>query len=140
MSALHDFAEFFKSRKTRIRTWYEDGVGKWAFRVVVDGQAFVCCARKVAPTGGKTSVMKRVAGRAQSSDAYVAVRLPDDDIHVFDPVAILAEGEPDDVVEDDRRERGEEWVTVPLSLSVRFGDWYDGIASPAEYTGVDSFT
>jgi hypothetical protein len=139
MSVLHDFAEFFKSRKVPVRTWYEDGVGKWAFRVTVEGQDFVCCARKSRPANGTTSIMKRVAGRAQTSDAYIALRLPDDRIHVFDPVAVLSEARKDDVAEDDRRERGEEWVEVPTRLACDFEEWYDGHAEPATYHDVTAF-
>lgn len=139
MSVLHDFAEFFKRRKTKIRAWFEDPVGKWAFRVRVDGQDFVCCARKRRPTNGNTSIMTRVAGRAQSRDAYIALRLPDDDIHVFDPVAVLHEGDKDDVVEPDRRERGEDWVEVPMRLACSFEDWCDGHAEPVTYHDVESF-
>ena len=139
MSVLHDFAEFFKVRKTPVKAWFEDGVGKWAFMVEVDGQKFVCCARKTRPNGGTSSIMKRVAGRAQTRDAYIALRLPDDRIHVFDPVAVLSEGRKDDVTEDERRERGEEWVEVPLNLAVDFEAWYDGGAEPATYADVSSF-
>lgn len=139
MSVLHDFAEFFKARRVPIRAWYEDPVGKWAFRVDFAGKTFVCAARKSHPKDGKTSVMKRVAGRAQTNDAYIALRLPDDDVHVFDPVAVLAEGSADDVAESDRRERGEEWVEVSLRLSCSFDAWYDGNAEPATYHSTTAF-
>jgi len=139
MSVLHDFAEFFKVRKTPVRSWFEDGVGKWAFLVDVKGQAFVCCARKSRPSGGTTSVMKRVAGRAQTRDAFIALRLPDDEIHVFDPVSVLAKGDFDQPHESDRKERGEEWVEMPLSLACTFEEWYDGRGEPVSFADVESF-
>jgi len=132
MSVLADFAEFFKARRTKVEAWYEDDVGKWAFRVDVDGQAFVCAARKTPPKGGKTSIMKRVAGHAQTRDALIALRLRDG-IYVFDPVAVLADGKPDDVAEDARKKRGEEWVEVPISLACTFEEWYDGSGEPVRY-------
>lgn len=139
MSVLHDFAEWFKVRKTPVKRWFEDGVGKWAFLVEVEGQAFVCCARNSRPSGGKTSVMKRVAGRAQTREAYIALRLPDDGIYVFDPISVLAKGDVDEPREDERKERGEEWVEVPVSLATTFEEWYDAGTKPQVYADVDAF-
>lgn len=137
-SALDDFAEFFKTRKTPVKRWYEDDVGRWSFVVEVDGTEFVCVARKTPPRGGSTSIMKRVAGHANSRDALVLVRLRDD-IYVFDPVAVLADGTVDDVAQEKRRKRGEEWVEVPLRIACSFEEWYDGAASPDGYTDLGDF-
>ena len=139
MSLLNDFAEWFKVRKVPIKRWYSDDVGRWAFRVEVDGQTFICAARKTRPSKGTTSVMKRIAGRAQTRDALVCLRLPDDETYVFDPVAVLAHGEADDILQDDRKKRGEVWVRFPLSIGCRFEEWYDGTAEPAAYGEVDAF-
>lgn len=139
MSVLHDFADWFKARKTTIKRWFEDGVGKWAFLVEVEGQAFVCCARKSRPSNGKTSIMKRVAGRAQTRDAFIVLRLPDDEMYVFDPVAVLAKGDFDEPRESKRKKRGEEWVEVPVSLACTFEEWYDGGGKPASFADVEAF-
>jgi len=138
MSLLADFADFFKVRKTPIDTYYHDGVGKWGFRVTVDGQAFVCVARNTPPKGGETSIMKRVAGRAQTSDALIALRLRDS-IYVFDPVTVLAEGKADDVVEQSRQNRDEEWVRIDIDYACTFEEWYDGGAEPVTYGAVDAY-
>jgi len=135
MSAIEDFAEFFKVRKTPIEDYYEDGVGKFAFRVTVDDQTFVCTARKTPPKNGRTSIMNRVAGKAQTQDALIALRLRDD-IHVFDPITILGHGDTDEPAERDRKKRGEKWVTFPVSFGCTFRDWYDGGASPLRYKDV----
>ena len=137
MGALGDFAEWFKSRKVGIKKWYSDDVGRWAFRVEVDGTDFICAARSSSASNGTTSIMKRVAGHAQTRDALIAIRLRDD-IFVFDPVAVLADGTPDEVVDPDRRDRGETWVEVPLSLACSFRDWYDGTDAPSTYADVET--
>jgi len=136
MSQVKDFAEWFKARRTKVEAWYEDGVGKFAFRVTVDGQAFVCAARSSA-SHGRTSIMKRVAGKAQVNDALIALRIGDT-IHVFDPVTVLAIGTTDDAHENERNERGEEWVYFDVDLGCRFDEWYDGYATPVRYADVDS--
>lgn len=137
MTQLKDFAEWFKARRTKVEKWYSDGVGKFAFRVTVDGQAFVCAARSSGPKGGKTSVMKRIAGKAQTTDALIALRLPGG-IRVFDPVTVLGHGEPDEPKEKARKKRGEVWVTVDVDLSCPFDEWYDGNAEPARFADVDA--
>lgn len=137
MSQVKDFAEWFKARRTKVEAWYEDGVGKFAFRVTVDGQAFVCAARSSA-NDGRTSVMKRVAGKAQVNDALIALRIGDT-IHVFDPVTVLGTGNTDDPHEDERKERGEEWVYFDVDLGCRFEEWFDGHAEPVRYADVDGF-
>jgi len=135
MSALGDFAEYFKARKVRIRRWYEDGVGRFAFRIRIDGQDFVCVSRKTAPKNGRTSIMARVAGKAQTTDALIALRLRDRTL-VFDPITVLAHGEAEEPREDDRKERGEKWVRVALDLGCEFDEWYDGTAEPARFGDV----
>jgi len=131
-SVLGDFAEFFKSRRTKVERYYEDGVGRFAFRVTVEGQAFVCAARSNPPKKGKTSIMARVAGKAQTTDALILLRLRDD-MYVFDPVTVLGRGEADEPVEEDRKKRGEKWVHFPVSLGCDFREWVDGTAEPVRY-------
>lgn len=135
MTALQDFAEWFKARETKIEAWYSDGVGRFAFRVTVDDQAFVCAARSSPPKDGKTSIMARVAGKAQTSDALIALRLPGG-IRVFDPVTVLDTGERDTPAQSDRRERDESWVAVDLSVACTFSEWYDGDAKPLRFADV----
>lgn len=138
MTLINDFAEWFKARRTKVEAWYNDGVGKFAFKVTVDGQAFVCAARSSSPTGGQTSIMKKVAGKAQVNDALILLRTPAG-THVFDPVTVLDQGEVDDPHEDERKERGEKWVHVDVNLACDFEAWYDGAASPARYADVNGF-
>lgn len=135
MSSLQDFADWFKARKTKIRAWYEDGVGRFAFKVVVDGQAFVCAARTSSSSTGETSVMKKVAGRAQTQDALIALRLADG-TYVFDPVTVLGTGDCRAAKADERKERGEEWVYFDVSHGCGFEEWFDGYDSPAVYRDV----
>lgn len=137
MTQLKDFAEWFKARKTKVESWYSDGVGRFAFKVTVDGQAFICAARSSGPTNGRTSIMKRIAGKAQVEDAFVALRLPDG-IYVFDPVTVLGHGEVEEPKEKARKKRGEEWVSVDVGLSCDFREWYDGHAEPARFAEVDA--
>lgn len=136
---LGDFAEYFKVRETPILQYYEDGVGKWAFRVNVHDTDFVCAARSKYENakGTRASCMNRVAGRAQVSDAFVCLRIRDD-IYVFDPVSILAEGDVEDPHESDRASRGEKWVYFPVSIGVSFEDWVGG-SEPATFADVDQF-
>lgn len=134
-SAIADFADYFKTRRTKIEKWYTDGVGRFAFRVTVDGQAFVCATRTNPPKKGKTSIMARVAGKAQTQDALIALRLRDE-IHVFDPVTVLGHGEADEPAEEDRKKRGEKWVHFPVSLGCTFEEWYDGAGEPLRYHDV----
>jgi len=138
MTLINDFAEWFKARKTKIEAWYSDGVGKFAFRVTVDGQAFVCVARSSTPTDGRTSIMKKVAGKAQVNDALILLRTPAGKF-VFDPVTVLDQGEVDDPHEDERKERGEEWIYADVDLACDFESWYDGGAKPVRYADVDGF-
>lgn len=135
-SLIEDFAAWFKARRTAVERWYSDSKGKFAFRVTVDGQTFVCAARSSAE--GRTSIMKRVAGKAQTSDALIALRIGDD-IHVFDPVTVLDQGDVDDPHDDERKKRGEEWVYFDVDLGCRFEDWVDGHASPVRYADVGDF-
>lgn len=138
MSAIDDFAEWFKTRKTPIERWYSDGVGKFAFRVTVDGQTFVCAARKSATSGGHTSIMNRVAGKAQTEDALIALRLRDG-IYVYDPITLLGHGDTKEPVETDRKRRGEKWVHFPVSFGCEFREWYDGNAEPTRYADVEDY-
>lgn len=135
MTALQGFADWFKDRKTKIERWYSDGVGKFAFRVTVDGQTFVCAARASEPNDGETSIMARVAGKAQTTDALIALRLPSG-IYVFDPVTVLDVGERDEPEEGDRRNRNETWVAVDIAVGCKFRDWYDGERSPTRFGDV----
>lgn len=139
MGVLDHFADFFKRRKVPIRAWFRDDVGRWAFRVDVDGQPFICAARKSAPSDDSTSLMRRVAGYAQTRDALIAIMLPDDRVFVFDPVAVLAHGTADEVYDQDRVDRDERWIKVPLSIGCRFQDWYDGVDAPAAYEDVAAY-
>lgn len=138
MSLIHDFAEYFKSRHVPIDRWYEDGVGKWAFRVTIGDDVFVCAAvSRTDVVGGDdvVSAMKRVPGRAQTRDAYVCLRVADER-YVFDPIAILAEGTEGKPHDDQRTERGEKWIYFPKSLGVDFEYFVDGHASPPTYADV----
>jgi hypothetical protein len=137
MSLIQDFASWFKARRTKIEAWYQDGTGKFAFRVTVDDTPLVCTARSSA-RDGRTSIMKRVAGTAQVNDALIALRVGDD-IHVFDPVAVLYRGVDDDPSEDDRSKRGEEWIEFDVGLGCAFDDWFDGIDEPTRYEDVADF-
>jgi len=134
-SLIHDLAEWFKSRKTRVTAWYEDGVGRYAFRVCVDGQDFVACARSSPPADGRTSVMRRVCGKAQTTDAYVLLRTPEA-MYVFDPVTVLAVGDPDDPHDDSRAKRGEAWVYVDVEYACTFEQWVDGYGKPTKFGDV----
>lgn len=138
MSLIQDFADWWKRRDVRIRKWYSDGQGRFAFRVTLDGQAFVCTTRSSNPHNGKTSVMKRVAGIAQTNDALVVVRVPHG-LYVFDPVVVLAEGESDEPTERDRRKRGEEWVSIDVDYACDFSDWYDGVDEPVTYDRIGNY-
>lgn len=138
MNALDEFADYFKSRKTPIERWYSDGVGRFAFRVSVEGQTFVCAARTTPPNDGTTSIMARVAGKAQTTDALIALRLRDRTL-VFDPVAVLGHGDPDEPVEEDRKRRGEKWITLPLRFGCAFDDWYDGVDEPVRFGAIDGY-
>lgn len=137
MTLIDDFAEYFKARRTSIEAWYEDDVGKYAFRVTVGGQTFVCAARSSA-SDGRTSIMKSVIKRTLANDALIALRIRDT-VRVFDPVTVLEQGDDDDPHEDDRKERGEEWVEFDVSFGCRFEEWADGNATPVRYADVDGF-
>lgn len=136
-SLIEDFAEWFKTRRTNVEAWYDDPKGKFAFRVTVDGTPFICAARSPS-SSERTSIMKRVAGTANVNDALIALRIGDD-VHAFDPLTVLYQGQTDDPVEDERKERGEEWVYFPTSLGCRFEDWIDGRDEPVRYADVDDF-
>lgn len=137
MTQIHDFADWFKRRETAVEAWYEDGKGRFAFRVTVDGQAFVCAARS-SSHNGNVSVMTRIPGEAQTIDALICLRIGDA-IRVFDPVAVLAHGETDEPTEPGRRERGESWVEFPVSIGCRFDAWFDGDAEPSTFDDVAAF-
>lgn len=137
MSLIKDFASWFKARRTKVEAWYADDSGKFAFRVTVDGTPFICTARS-SMYDGRTSIMKRVAGTAQVNDALIALRVGDD-IRVFDPVVVLYRGVDDDPTEDDRSNRGEEWVEFDVDLGCAFDDWFDGVAEPTRYEDVADF-
>lgn len=132
MSALRDFAEWFKVRRTKIRAWYDDDVGRFAFKVKVDGTPLICVARRSSTASGTTSIMKKVVGRAHYQDALIVVRMRDD-VMVFDPVTIFEHGECGDPKDTARRKRGEEWVYFPVELGCRFEEWFDGHAAPVTF-------
>ena len=138
MSLIHDFAEYFKSRHVAVEKWFEDDVGKWAFQVTVGGDRLVCAAvSRTDVVGGDdvVSAMKAVPGRAQTRDAYVCLRVADTP-YVYDPIAILADGSEGKPHDDQRTERGEEWIYFPKSLGVDFEYFVDGHASPPTYADV----
>lgn len=137
MSALSDFAEYFKARRVPVDAWYKDGVGRFAFRVEVEGQAFVCAARKTPPKDGTTSIMARVAGKAQTTDALILLRVRDRML-VFDPITVLGFGDADEPKDRKRRKRGEKWITVQTKLGCDFAEWCDGTAEPAYYAAIDA--
>ena len=133
-SQIKDFAEWFKARRTKVEKWYSDGKGKFAFRVTVDGTTLICAARS-STSDGRTSIMNRVAGEAQTNDALIALRIGDS-IRVFDPVTVLGHGNVDEPHEDDRKKRGEKWVYFDVDLGCRFDEWFDGHAKPVAYKEV----
>lgn len=138
MSLLHDFKEELKAKGVPVEAYYSDDVGRYAFRVTIDGERFVCVARTSKKYDDRLSIMSKVAGEAQTLDAKVLVRYRDER-WVFDPVAILHAGEKDEPEVEARRERGEEWVEFPTEIGCDFADYVDGFASPMRVTELTAF-
>lgn len=138
MSVLRDFAEYFKARKVPIRRWYEDDVGAYAFRVVIDGTTFVCTARKKRLHADRISCFPKIPQIARDHDGYVLMRIKDDML-VFDPVKILANGTDTTNADPKRAKRGEKWVEFDDGWGVPFDEFIDGYAEPPKAAGLDAY-
>jgi len=139
MSVLRNFAEWFKSRKVPIARWYEDDVGAYAFRVKIDGITYICSARKSHPAKGRVSCFRRIPTIAKDKGGYVLLRIQDDML-VFDPVKIMANGKDSSNQYDPKRaRRGERWVEFDTEWGVEFAEFYDGDAEPPGPSGLDQF-
>ena len=130
MAMLDQAADWFKGRKTSIRSWYEDDQGRYAFAVVVDGQSFVVVAKKYLNDGQASFMSKKVVQRAIDTDALVLLFVGSGKRLVFDPDTVMEAGQHGATHEDQRKARGEDWVDVDADLGVSFRRWYDGDAEP----------
>lgn len=139
MAVLREFARYFKARNVRIVRWYEDSVGAYAFRVAIDGDTFVCSARKSHPADGRISCFVKIPRIARRHDGYVLLRIKDDML-VFDPVKIIANGvDTSDVYDPKRGERGETWIEFDTDWGVDFEDFYEGRTEPPKASGLDAY-
>lgn len=130
MSLLGHAADWFKARNTGIRTWYEDDNGRYAFRVTVEGQDFVVCAKKYLHDGD-ASFMRKVVLRAADLDAYILLFVQGDGRRLlFDPQQVQDQGTPSDPSESQRAQQGERWLDVPTDWTVTFEEWYDDGKEP----------
>jgi hypothetical protein len=128
MGLLVETADWFKDRRTPIKRWFRDDQGRYAFRVEPDGQALYCCAVSQTHDGGEVSVMRKLIQRAIDNDVSLLVRHRDEFL-VFDPVAFVQYDRPE-TIRDDRKKRGEEWLTCPKDWGVDFQSFMDGYAEP----------
>lgn len=123
MSSLSNAAEWFKSRKTPIQRWFEDDVGRYAFRTQVDGQRFLVAAKNYLHDG-QASFMAKLAERAIEQDALLMLFVGDKR-WVFDPRQVIEHGHPSDPDESKRQSEGEDWLDVPADWGVTFDRWVD---------------
>lgn len=128
MADLHEAADWFKRRKTRIRAWYDDDQGKYAFVVKVDGQQLICCAKDYLHDGDASFMAQKIVLRAIDNEALIMLFVKNKRL-VFDPNTIAQEG-TEVTAEDSRKQRGERWIDVDAKLSCSFEDWVDGNAEP----------
>jgi hypothetical protein len=136
-SLLRGAADWFKARETHIRAWYKDTGGKYAFRVIVDGQPFLVAAKKYLH-GDQASFMKKLAERAADQDAYLLLFIKEGGHRVvFDPKRVLEFGTPPTPDESKRAKDGERWLDIPVDAAVDFQDWYDGTAEPLSIPKAD---
>jgi len=135
---LGDAKDWFTSRGVKIRKTFSDGVGDYGFQVHLEGPTgptkLVVGAKKDAYTRADTDVGSfmrwKMVQRASDYDALLVLYLQArDQFFVFDPDAFLDHGvEPDD--NSPRKERGEEWLDLPLDWAVSLEDWLAGYDAP----------
>lgn len=133
MGLLSDTAEWFKSRKTPIKRWYEDDEGRYAFKVVPDGEVFLVSAVSQTHRDGEISAMRKLVERAADKDAMLLIRVRDEFL-VFDPSTFVGRND-EQTIRDDRKDRGERWLRVPKDWGVDFQRYMDGRAEPKEQYG-----
>jgi hypothetical protein len=130
MSLLANSADWFKARKTMVRGWYNDGNGRYAFRVDLDGQTFLVCAKKYLNDGKASFMATKIVQRAIDMDAMILLFTSGDRRLVFDPQTVDQNGTHDLAERSDRRRRGEQWVDVDSKLSCSFEDFMEGYDQP----------
>lgn len=128
---ISDAKDWFKNRKTAIARSYEDSVGVYGFRVHPDelGEAFDVSVVSRSHDDGGVSVMEKLAKRADEQDRYLILFVGSPPPLVFDPAEFLSRGESY-VINDDRKERGEQWLKIPKSSGVSLDDYAEGRANP----------
>lgn len=130
---LQQAADWFKARETAIGAWYNDDRGRYAFRVTVDGQAFIVTAKKYLKAGDASFMRKKVVQRAIDTDALLVLFVAEGGYqYVFDPAAVMDYGEPpgDD---SQRAKQGEDWLDVSARFGVPFEDWFDDRQDPPRH-------
>jgi len=134
MGLLQDTAEWFKSRRTRIVAWYEDGEGKYAFKVKPqpDEPLYVSAVSQT-HKNGEISAMRKLVERAGDADAMLLIRVRDDFL-VFDPSTFTSR-DREGTIRDDRKARGERWLRVPKDWGADFGAYMDGRDEPQRRHG-----
>lgn len=129
-SMIDHAADFFKSRRTQIEAWYSDDKGRYAFRVTVQGQRFVTCAKKYVNHGRASFMKGKVLERARDQDALVLLFIAEGNRWlVFDPRHALVHGEPSGG-KSKRVKKGEDWLDVDTDCACSLEAFIDGHAEP----------
>jgi len=133
---ISDAKDWFKNRKTAIARSYEDSVGEYGFRVRPDelGEAFDVSVVSQSHEDGDVSVMEKLAKRANEQDRYLILFVGGPPPLVFDPAEFLSRG-TSYVINDDRKERGEQWLKIPKSSGVTLEDYAEGRDDPGDNHG-----
>ena len=134
MGLLTDTAEWFKSRKIRIESWYKDDEGKYAFRVEPEpGEVLLVSAVSQTHQNGEISAMRKLVERAKDRDAMLLIRVRDNFL-VYDPDTFTQRNR-EGTIRDDRKARGEQWLRVPKDWGADFQSYMDGRDSPENRHG-----
>ena len=124
-------ADWFKARGVQIKAWHDDDGGRYAFRVTVDGDDFVVCAKQYIHDGRASFMQQKVLVRSAERDAKVLLFVGEGERWlVFDPWQVLEHGQPSDPSTSRRARKGQKWLEAPTDWACSFQGFLNGAAEP----------
>lgn len=129
-SLLSDAADWFKRRETVVQTWYDDDVGRYAFKVTVDGQPMIVTAKEYLNDGDASFFADKVVQRAKDQDALILLFVFNSGKRLlFRPTTVQEVG-VHRTAEQKRQKRGEDWIDIDSDHAASFRGWYEGREEP----------
>lgn len=134
---IHEAEEWFTNRGAVKTADYRDSAGRFAFEVELpdapDPLVVSCVRQTHRGKGEEAAAMEKLLRTAEDRDALVALFVGDAERpKVWAPEVVLSKGE-EDTITDERRRKGETWITLPLDVGITLSGYVDGVADPRRH-------